>query len=236
MSKCDDKRYTYYMKMNFVNNNRNNNNNNNNDDDKRSSVVKHRTQNQTSDEYLEIERYYKYIREGYGTRRLKKYFEIPSNITQIIGEVDKKNVSFKKLFIVISVLLNELLKKTIQDKNKNGCTDHMALDEKASRKRKRNSNGDDGDDGDGGGGGEDDDDDDNVTFKTSNKMSKTEAYLYEKIKTRHSVIPMEIFKCKSYGVRMAVAMFCLHDHKKDITTKMFLAIHNERFKTVEDVI
>jgi len=199
----------------------------NNDDDKQSSVVsgayKHRTpKNNTSDEYLEIDRYYKYIREGQGTKTPKKYFEIPSNITQIIVEVDNKNVSFKKQFIVVSVLLHELLKKNNQEKNKNCFSDDVSRDENSSRKRKHSSCSDN--------------DADNVLFNTSSKMSKTEACLYGKVKTRHSVVPLEMFKCKSQGVRMAVAMFCLHDYKKDINTKVFIAIHNEKFKTVEDII
>lgn len=204
----------------------------NNDDDKQSSVVsggafKHHQalRNNTSDEYLEIDRYYKYIREGRGTKTPKKYFEIPSTITQIISEVDNKNVSFKKQFIVVSVLLHELLKKNNQDKNKTCCSDDVSTVENSSRKRKHSSSSDN------------DAADDNALFNTSpSMMSKTEACLYGKLKTRHSVVPLEMFKCKSHGVRMAVAMFCLHDYKKDINTKVFIAIHNERFKTVEDVI
>jgi len=204
----------------------------NNDDDKQSSVVSggaskhHQTiRNNTSDEYLGIDRYYKYIRKGHGTKTPKKYFEIPSNITQIISEVDNKNVSFKKQFIVVSVLLHELLKKNNQDRNKICCPDDVnSTDGNSSRKRKHSSN-------------SDNDAADNALFNsTSSKMSKTEACLYGKVKTRHSVVPPEIFKCKSHGVRMAVAMFCLHDYKKDINTKVFIAIHSERFKTVEDVI
>lgn len=201
-----------------------------NNEESRTSTVTTMSKRRTNDPGL-VDDYHNTLRASKRMKNYKGYIDVPEHLEALIRETDGANVSLRKQFIVFASLLNNISQKTIKEKrvmnlkrkllsedddelnNENQSPPH-----KKSKTRRGSSCSS------------------NESFTIRDKMSKTEASIYDKVKTRQCVVPSEMYKCKSLGARLATALFCLHDYKKEIAIKTIIAIHENRYKSVEHVI
>lgn len=180
-------------------------------------------------------------------------FELPKELNQLLMETDaltdkSTDRLFRKQFKIFSAILQTILRKNSQVKRVNGskseadrrinsdsgkrsAADDVASDDYAFGKRQRRSSSCSNESFVG----------ENVSklAVTDSKMSKHEATIYEKVKTRQSMLPEEMYKCKSLAALLVTALFCLHDYRKDIIVKTIVDIYknkSKKYRNVSDVV
>lgn len=212
-----------------------------NQDDERVSNVTSASSSKKNETSI-VDDYHNTLRASKRMKNYRGYVDVPENLNILIRETDGSKVSTRKQFIIFAAILNSISQKMIKEKRMQNLKrklvaeeddDDLLLNEDQQQSSRRSdvpptkktkiqrSNSCSSEE----------------SFTTTNraKMSKTEASIYDKVKTRQSVVPTEMYRCRSLGARLATALFCLHDYKKEISIKTIIAIYNNKYKTVEDV-
>lgn len=212
----------------------------NHEDERASNVTSVSSSKKHNDTGI-VDDYHNTLRASKRMKNYRGYVDVPENLDNLIRESDSAKVSSRKQFIIFASILNSISQKMIKEKRMQNLKrklvaeddDELLIDDqqieqssssslqqppnKKSKIQRSNSCSS------------------NESFTVRGKMSKTEASIYDKVKTRQSVVPSEMYRCRSIGARLATALFCLHDYKKEISIKAIIAIYNNKYKTVEDV-